>query len=58
MNPAHVFIPAMWLAWIAYWYVASLRVKQTQRTESARSPLSDQLSRAGQCARQTLERSK
>jgi protein-S-isoprenylcysteine O-methyltransferase Ste14 len=43
MNPAHVLIPAMWLAWIAYWSVASLGAKQTQRTESARSRLSHHL---------------
>jgi protein-S-isoprenylcysteine O-methyltransferase Ste14 len=43
MNPAHVLIPAMWLAWIAYWYAAASPVKQTERTESARSRLSHHL---------------
>ena len=37
---AHIVIPAMWLAWIAYWAVAARAVKQTQRSEDARSRLS------------------
>lgn len=40
MNLARLLIPAMWLAWIAYWAFAARAVKRTQRIEDARSRLS------------------
>ncbi len=35
----HFLIPALWAAWLAYWALASLRVKVSARRESARSRL-------------------
>jgi len=37
---SQVLIPAMWLAWIAYWAFAARSVKRTRRIEDARSRLS------------------
>jgi len=43
MNLARWLVPAMWLAWIAYWAFAARAVKQTERIEDARSRLSHRL---------------
>ena len=37
---SHILIPAMWLAWLAYWALAARGTKQTQRSEGLRSRLS------------------
>ncbi len=38
----HIPIPAMWLAWIAYWAYAARTVKETQRSDGVRSRLTYQ----------------
>jgi len=43
MNPAHVLVPALWVAWIVYWYAAARNAKATQRKEDSRSSISHQL---------------
>lgn len=40
MNLAlHIAIPAMWMAWLAYWAYAAGAVKETRRSEGVRSRL-------------------
>lgn len=36
-TAAHIVIPLLWLAWLAYWIWAARDVKQTTRREDARS---------------------
>lgn len=37
---AHIVIPAMWFAWLAYWAYAARGIKETERSEGVRSRLS------------------